>query len=560
MFNSLNKKFVIAICLCFLCTSVLFIALFTHFYSIQISKNRNATNSRIEMLNKNIIENIELKRTLFDIKNKVKLPKAIKDYVVKLEKNNPTINKEELLQKTIRANTSVYEERYEAISRAFNMVLIGAGIIIFSLFIYWLLINRYVIKPIDNLVDASEKIADGKYDTRIENYIVKEKADEIERLIYSFNSMADSLEKSIKDIKEKEQFQQSLIDAIPDGIRVIDEDFNVVAANREYKKETDCKKIPVKCYKSSYNINKPCSEGEIECPVRAIMKNHKRIKTVQKFYNSDNYSTINSAPLKIKDKNGKEKTLVVESIRNISEDIKFSHQQKLSSIGLMASSVAHEMRNPLGSVRLIIEAMSEKIDTKKFSKDEFAKYLSLISGSISDCIDITERLLKLSRMPNDKKEVIDVKLAINDVVSLLDYEAKKSGVSVKVDLGDEEILLNANDSEIRMMLLNLLQNAFHAMKDVENPEILVKTSIDSKNKLKLSINDNGKGIEKEKISKIFDPFFTDKGTNKEVKGTGLGLTITKNLVEKFKGKIEVKSQINKGTSFLLTFPVAKIKK
>ncbi len=559
MLNSLNKKFVIAISVCFLCTSILFIAVFSYVYSNQVAQERRTNNERMDKLNKSLLENIELKEILFAISNDKQSNLTFDNNLMikNLKKNNPIEEDRKNLINTIRANTSIYEQRYEAIYRAFHMVLIGAMIVVFALFIYWLLIRKFIIKPLDNLAKASEKIASGKYNTRIDNYIIKDNPDEIERLVYAFNEMADSLEISIGEIKQRELFQQSLIDAIPDGIRVIDEDYNVIAANKTYKKETMRKKLPVKCYKSSQGRDKPCDMSEISCPLLAIKNGAKKIKTVQKFDGNDGYMTINSAPLKIKGKNSK--LMIVESIRNLSEDIRFSHQQKLSSIGLMASSIAHEMRNPLGSVRLIIDALLEKVTNKRIDKKEFIEYLQLISGQMENCINITERLLKLSRMPNDKLEIIDIKGAIEDVVALLDYEAKKHGVNVKTEFDKNIGKFKANESEIRMILLNLLQNAFHAMRDINSPEITIKTEIKS-NKLIVSIIDNGKGIKKEDLSKIFDPFYSNKGKNKDVKGTGLGLTITKGLVEKFRGKIDVKSKIGSGTSFFLTFPVAKEKK
>ena len=282
-----------------------------------------------------------------------------------------------------------------------------------------------------------------------------------------------------------------------------------------------------------------------------MTENKTNIKVIQQFKNaSTRHLSINAAPL-ISDKG----RYIVESIRDLSDDINFSHQQKLSSLGFLSTSIAHEMKNHLGALRIIIERLLEKFRVCKPENNETFKHLELIYKELVDCIAVPERLLKLSHTnPNDTQN-IDCRSALEDVIGLLDFEAKSKGISISLETAAPNLTILGNAADFKMVAINLILNAIKAMDNGGNMEI--KVSQDKKDRVVISFKDNGSGIPKENINRIFEPFFSDSGNGERTKGTGLGLAISKSIVEKFGGNISVTSTLGKGSCFTLSFPSIK---
>jgi signal transduction histidine kinase len=249
----------------------------------------------------------------------------------------------------------------------------------------------------------------------------------------------------------------------------------------------------------------------------------------------------------------KKEFYIIESIRDLSDDIKFSHEQKVASLGFLATSVAHEMKNNLGSVRMILEGMLDSYYKDLPDDDIQKKYLNMIYNQIIASIKIPERLLKLAKNNGEEKEVFNINSSIDEVLSLLDYEAKRNGVGVKKIFKNNENNMIGNEADFKMIILNLAQNALKAMPS--GGELTVEVSKD-KNNVTIEIRDTGIGIENEKLSHIFEPFYSD-GQSSRHHNVGLGLAIVKSLVDKIKGTIHVSSEVGKGTLFIIKLPKRK---
>lgn len=155
-------------------------------------------------------------------------------------------------------------------------------------------------------------------------------------------------------------------------------------------------------------------------------------------------------------------------------------------------------------------------------------------------------MLKLSHTnPNDTQS-IDCHSALEDVIGLLDFEAKSKGISISLETAAPKLTILGNAADFKMVAINLILNATKAMNNGGNMEI--KVSRDKKNRVVISFKDNGSGIPKENINRIFEPFFSDSGNGERTKGTGLGLAISKSIVEKFGGNISVTSTLGKGSA------------
>lgn len=146
-----------------------------------------------------------------------------------------------------------YDDRYQALAESFKIVLISAVLFFFALLALWILIRIWVLKPIDKLSKVSRLVLAGNYASRLQLPPDQLFSDEFDNLMHTFNSMLDNIENGIREIRKTESFLQSLIDSIPDGIRVLDEQGNIIIANKEYYRQINSNEncIGRKCYESS---------------------------------------------------------------------------------------------------------------------------------------------------------------------------------------------------------------------------------------------------------------------------------------------------------------------
>ena len=233
--GSLNKKFIFAITVGFLSTSVLFMVVFTHLYATQLQRERMQEKNKTERLLEIYIQNTQLRqelRKIIDLNGTKTAPNI--DYEIIRKMITPPL--EQLEAPLFIVDSDSYELRYRAMLIAIRLIGAGAILIVLVMSALYLLMNYYVIDPVENLVSASERLAKGDLTARVEIVGEKKRNDEMKILAVAFNKMAENLQSSLKAIELKEKFQQALIDAIPDGIRVIKKDLKNITSNKENKK------------------------------------------------------------------------------------------------------------------------------------------------------------------------------------------------------------------------------------------------------------------------------------------------------------------------------------
>ena len=431
------------------------------------------------------------------------------------------------------------------------MLMSSGAVIVFITVIGGLWFMRHVVvRPLANLSAATYAFSHGMLGQRVA--VTSE--DEVGQLGHAFNDMAETIQNHVEKIQQNEAFLQQLIDAIPDGIRVIDNDFNVVLANSAYYDllKLDRHTAPQKCYEQSHGRDAPCPPTLIACPLHEIRhRQHASHKSIQTLFdhNGGSISTeIYAAPLFYMHK-GEKKWMIVESIRDLQKEIQLSHELKLSAIGQLAAGVAHEIHNPLGSIRLALHATLRSLSGDNCDKGQVREYLGLVDHEIDRCIDITARLLKLSASATDIPQPVRINQAIKETASLLQWEASQGGISIELQLDSADPRVIITDSEIRIVVLNMIQNALHAMPD--GGAILIRSE-KSGGRVKIHFIDNGAGITADDLPHIFDPFFSHRAV--EEKGTGLGLTICKTIVERYDGRLHVESTPGKGAHFTVELP------
>jgi signal transduction histidine kinase len=182
-----------------------------------------------------------------------------------------------------------------------------------------------------------------------------------------------------------------------------------------------------------------------------------------------------------------------------------------------------------------------------------AEYLELVDHEVVKCIEVTERLLKLSIPPSSQQELVVLERVVEDTLKLLGWEAQNKAIQVRFSVDGPPLRVLATDSDLRMMTLNLAQNACHAMP--RGGSLVVRCWRDG-DRVAVLFEDSGVGIEPADLPRIFDPFFSRRADG--VNGTGLGLSITKNIVEGHGGTIRVESAPGAGTRFVVSLPDADV--
>ncbi len=226
------------------------------------------------------------------------------------------------------------------------------------------------------------------------------------------------------------------------------------------------------------------------------------------------------------------------------------HTQKLSSIGRLAAGIAHEINNPLAIINEKAGLMQDIMEfSEDFShKEKFDALIVSTLQSVDRCRKITHRLLGFAKRIDVQIESMDINAVAREVLGFLEREALYRKIDIRLKLVDPVNKIVSDRGQIQQVLLNLLTNAFDAVKNAG--VIIIQTDNLENGGIKITLRDNGHGIPEDIIKHIFDPFFS---TKKE-KGTGLGLSITYGIIDRLGGSISVTSQVGKGTEFIIILP------
>lgn len=218
--------------------------------------------------------------------------------------------------------------------------------------------------------------------------------------------------------------------------------------------------------------------------------------------------------------------------------------QKLELLSSLAASTAHEIRNPLTGIRGFIQLLK-----KKHQSEDDMFYFSIIENEIKRINQIVTEFLVLGKPTAVQDTVNSLSDIINEILPIIHSEANLHRADVSLEfIPDEEIYIRGSKDQIKQVILNLAKNAFESMKNGGSLDI---AAIQEKNQAILRMTDNGEGIPKELIDEIFQPFVSHKKN-----GTGLGLVVCNRIVELHGGKIDITSEINKGTTVTVTLPSA----
>ena len=222
------------------------------------------------------------------------------------------------------------------------------------------------------------------------------------------------------------------------------------------------------------------------------------------------------------------------------------HAEKLSSIGKLSASIAHEINNPLFGIRNVLERTRMCVPLE----DADERFIDMAISETDRIAKLTRRLNHFFRPTRENKEPVQINLVLEEIVLLSQKELKDRNICLKIDYSDVLPEISAVPDQLKQVALNLLQNAMDAIPETGGEISLSTYHKDSH--LYFTIKDNGVGIDEETLKDIFEPFFT---TKPKEEGTGLGLWVTHSIVQSHGGLIEVDTQINQGTSITVSLPL-----
>jgi C4-dicarboxylate-specific signal transduction histidine kinase len=240
-----------------------------------------------------------------------------------------------------------------------------------------------------------------------------------------------------------------------------------------------------------------------------------------------------------------------KEIKKLEKRTQLIQASKMSTLGEMASGIAHELNQPLNVIRVGASFIAKTIDRgEKVKDEELGTVTKRIVGQIDRAAAIISHMRDFARVDVTTSE-LDVNKPIRSIFTILGQQFKVRNIAVELDLGVNLPPIMADSNKLEQVLLNLILNARDAMEEKGEPDakLTIKSFLDN-GQVTLTVSDTGKGIPEDIQDKIFEPFFTTKS---EGKGTGLGLSISYGIVKDYGGTIEVRSKEGVGTTFWLKF-------
>lgn len=283
-------------------------------------------------------------------------------------------------------------------------------------------------------------------------------------------------------------------------------------------------------------------------------------KPVSELANATKVVASGNLDFKIKNSKKDELGLLAHSFNEMTRKLADAQRQliqsdKLASLGRLAAGVAHEINNPLTGVLTYSSFLLKRANglPAQAGNAEMKNDLEVIVRETKRCREIVKGLLDFARQAPVQKTPVSIPTIIDQVLSIIDNQLRLKKVHVKKEIAVELPAIHADANQMQQVFLNLLVNAADAI-DAEGGEILItadRRAADGKEFLEVAVRDNGRGIPREDLTKIFEPFYSTKGQ----KGTGLGLAVVWGIIEKHGGNITVESEAGKGATFTVRLPI-----
>ncbi len=412
------------------------------------------------------------------------------------------------------------------------LTILGKNIYFMSFILFILSIgiaivfSKNISKPIDKIIDASEKIAKGSFKIRVN---IK-RDDEIGELIDNFNFMAEKLDSFFSELISQKEKLKNIIDSINEGVIVIDKQGKIETTNHKFKNIFNISDLKNRYYWEILN------NVEFEELIKSTAE--KKQRQTREYKRGDKIFLCETAIMQ------NNKIIIV--FHDITERKKMEIYKRE-----LIDNVSHELKTPLTLIQGFVETLEEEEqdETKR-------KYLEIIKKNSERLINIVNDLAVLSKTESkfsDKSDFKKISLnpIINNTAMLFKERMEKKGIKFKIKIPKSDIFIIGDSFLMEEVLTNLLDNAY---KYTEKGKIVVSLRKEKNNAI-LTVSDTGIGIPSNSIERIFERFYVvDKSRSRQTGGTGLGLSIVKHIILLHSGNIKVESEEGKGSEFIITLP------
>jgi signal transduction histidine kinase len=223
--------------------------------------------------------------------------------------------------------------------------------------------------------------------------------------------------------------------------------------------------------------------------------------------------------------------------------------EKLTSLGQLAASIAHEVNNPLSGTLIYTQLLAKKVARGESDDEVTLDYLSKMETELTRSTKLIQNLLNFARQSPPEFQPVNLNSVVNHAFDLVAHATEKQKIRVFNKLDPSLPELTADSNQLQQVCINLILNAIQAMP--QGGRLTLRTYFQNA-QVTLEVQDTGIGIPPENISKLFTPFFS---TKPEVKGVGLGLAVAYGIIQRHKGTIEVRSKVGEGSTFMVTLPL-----
>lgn len=398
------------------------------------------------------------------------------------------------------------------------------------------LLSRTITAPIIALTKRAERLADGHF----EKIPPSKSNDEIGRLSNTFRFMSSTLHSSIEELKSEKTKIETILSNMTDGILAFNVSGQIVHANPEALHILGIDDIQDIDFDSLFeSMGADISLGDL------LYITHSAPLERHIEYNG-RYIHLNFVATIIEEK--------IDGIVVVVRDI--TKQQKLElSRREFVANVSHELRTPLTTVKSYAETL---IDSAEDPDSMEVKFLKVIETETDRMTRIVKDLLTLSHLDNSSSEQlqtdeVDIQKFLEGIISKIEINARNKEQTITYTAMNQMPVIKINRDRLEQVIVNILSNAIKYTPNGGHIEVFSSRIY---NNLLITVTDDGIGIPEENLPRIFERFYrVDKARSRETGGTGLGLAIAKQIVEAFGGKINIKSEYNKGTEVTITLPI-----
>jgi signal transduction histidine kinase len=410
-------------------------------------------------------------------------------------------------------------------------------------------LSQNITRPLSTLISGTQEMARGKLGTQVNI----DSPVEIAELATSFNAMAKQLaerrerllktlgvlRRSRKEIKRERDFKQTIVENVEVGILTLDRNHCVTSLNgvaRILLKNSDHleSQKPIK--------DVLCSFPELYGSVSNNMDSEhwSEYVSLERGGRSLTYR-MTVHPLSSGGEGGH-----ILTIEDLTERVSFRQRmarfERLASLGRLSAGIAHEVRNPLTGISLLLDELHDRL----LANPEDQVLIQRALQEIERLEGLVNELLNFASLPDTRLASGDLAVLLRDTLFIVSKQFQKQQVKIHEDIPEKLLLTHMDSDRLKQAILNLLTNALEAMPDGGELWLVANQTKDG---AQLTIRDTGQGIPADRIALIFEPFYTTKG-----EGTGLGLSITHTIITSHGGRVEVQSKEGEGTEFKVFLP------